>query len=77
MKQTITIVLDQDLIRKARVVAARRGTSVSKLLATELARTVEEADAYERAHRQALNLLDEGFHLGGKPLPLRDELHER
>jgi len=77
MKQNITISLDRELIRKARVVAARRDTSVSKLLASELARTVEEADTYERAHRQALAILNRGFHLGGKPLAPRDELHER
>jgi hypothetical protein len=77
MKQNITISLDKELIRKARIIAARRGTSISKLLASELARTVEEADTYERARRQALAVLDEGFHMGGQPLPLREELHER
>jgi hypothetical protein len=65
MKQNITISLDKELIRKARIIAARRGTSISKLLASELARTVEEADTYERARRQALAVLDEGFHMGG------------
>jgi hypothetical protein len=49
MKQNITISLDWELIRKVRVVAAHRGTSVSKLLASELARTTEEADIYDRA----------------------------
>ncbi len=77
MKQNITVSLDRELIRQARIVAARRGTSVSKLLAAELARTVEEADTYQRAQRQALATLDKGFHMGGQPLPLRDELHER
>ncbi len=77
MKQNITVSLDRELIRQARIVAARRGTSVSKLLAAELARTVEEADTYQRAERQALATLDKGFHMGGQPLPHRDELHER
>ncbi len=77
MKQNITVSLDRELIRQARIVAARRGTSVSKLLAAELARTVEEADTYQRAERQALATLDKGFHMGGQPLPPRDELHER
>ena len=77
MKQNITVSLDRELIRQARIVAARRGTSVSKLLADELARTVEEADTYQRAERQALATLDKGFHMGGQPLPPRDELHER
>ena len=77
MKQNITISLDRELIRQARVVAAQRGTSVSKLLAAELARTVEEASAYDRARRQALSTLDKGFHMRGQPLASRDDLHER
>jgi hypothetical protein len=71
MKQNITISLDRELIRQARVVAAQRGTSVSKMLATELARTVEEANTYGRARRQAFATLDEGFNMGGQPLPPR------
>jgi len=77
MKQNITISLDRELIRQARVVAARRGTSVSGLLAAELARTVAEEETYQRAQRKAIAMLDEGFHMGGQPLPPRDELHER
>jgi hypothetical protein len=38
---------------------------------------VAEDDAYQRSQRQALVILDEGFHMGGQPLPPRDELHER
>ena len=77
MKQNITISLDRELIRKARVVAAQRGTSVSGLLAAELAHTIEEADTYQRARRQALATLANGYHMGGQSLPSRDELHER
>jgi hypothetical protein len=77
MKQNITISIDRELIRQARVVAARRGTSVSGLLAAELARTVAEDDTYQRSQRQALVILDEGFHMGGQPLSPRDELHDR
>jgi len=77
MKQNLTISLDRELIRRARIIAASRGTSVSKLVALELSRTVEEAEAYERAKRQALAVLDKGFHMGGQPLVSREELHER
>ena len=77
MKQNITISIDRELIRQARVVAARRGTSVSGLLAAELARTVAEDDTYQRSQKQALVILDEGVHMGGQPLPPRDELHDR
>jgi O-phosphoseryl-tRNA(Cys) synthetase len=38
---------------------------------------VSEDDAYEQAQRQALALLDRGFHLGGVITATRDEWHER
>jgi len=38
---------------------------------------VGNEEAYERAERQALALLDQGFHMGGIIRASRDELHER
>jgi hypothetical protein len=76
MKQNITLSLDPELLRGARVLAAQRGTSVSKLLAAELERLVRDEQAYHRAREQALNHLDQGLHLGGGR-PERDSLHER
>jgi hypothetical protein len=69
--------LDRDTIQKAKVVAARRSTSISGLVATQIEILVGEEEAYERAQRQALSLLDHGFHLGGIVRASRDELHER
>jgi erythromycin esterase-like protein len=76
MKQNITLTLEQELVRKARVLAAERGTSGSRLLADELARLVTDAERYERAKAQALADLDRGLHLGAQPAP-REALHER
>ena len=76
MKQNITLSLDKDLIKRARLIAAQRSTSISQLLSDELSRIVERAEAYELARRAALADLEKGFHLGGRPAP-RDELHER
>ncbi len=75
-RQNVTLQLEKELIQKARVVAAKRGTSISGLLAQELERIVGEDEAYEAARRSALAFLDKGFHLGGKKVN-RDELHER
>jgi plasmid stability protein len=77
MRRNITLTLDDDLIHKARVLAARRNRSVSALLREELSRLVAEDEAYETARRTALLRLERGAHLGGGPLPARDELHER
>jgi hypothetical protein len=76
-KQNLTISLDRQTIQKAKIVAARRSTSISGLLARQIEILVGEEEAYERAERQALALLDQGFHLGGVIRASRDELHER
>jgi len=76
-KQNLTISLDKKTIRKARIVAAKRSTSISGLLARQIEILVGEEEAYERAERQAMSLLDQGFHLGGVIRAGRDELHER
>jgi predicted DNA-binding protein len=76
-KQNVTIRLDRETIEKAKAVAARRGTSISDLLAQRIEVLAGEAEGYELAHRQAIALLDQGFHLGGATRAGRDELHER
>ena len=76
-KQNLTISLDRQTIRMAKILAARRSTSISGLLARQIEILVGEEEAYERAERQALSLLDQGFHLGGIFRASRDELHER
>ena len=76
-KQNITISLSPEVIQKTRVLAARRSTSISGLLAEQIEALVGAEEAYERAERAALALLEEGFHLGGLIPCGRDELHER
>lgn len=76
MKQNITLSLEKDLIQKARILAARRSISVSRLLSEELARIVREADSFDQARQAALKDLEQGFCLGGRPAK-REELHER
>lgn len=78
MRQNLTIQLDEETIRKARVLAAKRSTSVSRLVASEIDRLVGEDAAYERAMNEALAELERGFDLGSDGrLPRRDELYER
>ncbi len=76
-KQNITLRLDRRTLRKAKVLAARRNTSISGLLAEQIETLVGEDDAYDQARRRALALLDRGFHLGGQIESTRDEWHER
>ena len=76
-KQNVTISLDRKTIQRAKILAARRSTSISGLLAHQIEILGGEEEAYERAERQAMTLLDQGFHLGGIVRVGRDELHER
>ncbi len=77
MKQNITLSLDKELIRKAKVMAAHRQTSISGMLSGELRKVIEETEKYQRAKRSAMNNLKMGFRLGGRILAPREDLHER
>jgi len=76
-RQNLTVSLDLQTIKKAKMVAARRSTSISGLVAQQIEVLIGEDEAYERAERQARALLEQGFHLGGVIRASRDELHER
>ena len=76
-KQNVTISLSRQVLKKAKILAARRETSISGLLAQEIEYLVGNDEAYERAERAALAFLNQGFHLGGVIRATRDELHER
>ena len=75
-KTNLTVQLDEEVVRRARIVAARRGTSVSQLVARELTDLVEEDARYEEARRRAAQLLETAVPRGGRSWT-RDELHER
>jgi len=49
-KTNLTLQVDEDVIRHARIVAAKRGTSVSALVARELDGLVEQDARYELLH---------------------------
>ncbi len=76
-KQNVTISLSRQVLKKAKILAARRETSISGLLAHQIEILVGQEEAYERAERQALALLDKGFRMGGVISATREELHER
>ena len=76
-KQNVTISLNRDVLKKAKVLAARKETSISGLLAAQIENLVGREDAYLRAERQAQALMDDAFHMGGDPRVKRDDLHDR
>jgi uncharacterized protein YqeY len=73
--RNVTVTLEEDVARWARLEAARQDTSVSRLLGSMLRQRMTESTNYEKAMRQALS---------GKPLfkgdgkrMTREEMHER
>jgi HSP90 family molecular chaperone len=76
-KQNITLRLSKQTLQKARVLAAKRSTSISGLLTSQIEQLAETEDDYERAMRDAFALMKKGFHLGGVHKLDRDALHER
>ncbi len=73
--RNITVTLDEEVARWARVEAARKDTSVSRLLGGILKERMAEKDGYQRAMRRALArtafLKTDGRYL------TREEAHER
>ena len=65
-KRNVTITLSREVLKKARILAARRETSISGLLTQEIEFLVKNDEAYEQAERQAIVLLEKGFHMGGE-----------
>ena len=75
----ITLSLPEEILREAKVVAARRGTSVSALLAGALSELVERESGYAAARERSLAAFGRGRDLGtgGEVGWDRDELHDR
>lgn len=80
--RNLTLAFDEDLLAEARVLAARRRTSVNRLVREHL----EELVAGEQAEARRLRMeglagirrfLAEPLIASGGDLPTRDELHER
>ncbi|MGM0452340.1 MAG: DUF6364 family protein [Thermodesulfobacteriota bacterium] len=77
MKQNITLSIDEELLKKGKILAAKKDTSVSKML-SELLKTEVENDAqYEAARKDAIRTLKNGFHMGGKVTWRREDLYAR
>jgi hypothetical protein len=75
--RNLTLRLDADTVRKARVLAAKRSTSISRLVADELSRLVREDEVYEQARLEALAELESAPDLGSRGrLPPRADVYD-
>jgi hypothetical protein len=77
MKTKVTLRIDADLLREARVIAAEEVRSVGALLCALLADFVRDRKAFHKARRRAVARLRRGFDLPWKPPGDRHSVHER
>jgi hypothetical protein len=77
--QNVTLSIPKDILRKAKILAVNRNTSLSGLLTQTLTDLVAHQEAYEQARQHNLAMLKNGFNLGTKGHInwKREELHER
>jgi hypothetical protein len=75
-KRNLTVQLDEDVVQKAKVLAARRGTSISGLVARELEELVAWDARDVQARHRAVEFWAAWGPRGGRTWR-RDELHER
>ncbi len=74
-KVNFTIKLDRYLVRALKVVAAKRGASVSALLTESAARIVQDGGEYEQAMKRSLARMENGWQFDWQKPKSRDELH--
>jgi predicted DNA-binding protein len=75
--QNLTVRLSRQTIHKARVLAAKRSTSISNLVAEQIEHLTDSDEDYENAKAEAFAMMDKGFHLGGDHKFDRAALHDR
>ncbi|MCE4557015.1 CopG family transcriptional regulator [Pelomonas cellulosilytica] len=73
--KNVTVSMEDDVAEWARLEAARRNTSVSRLIGEMLAEKMRHDDAYERAMREALEWRSWGKSSGPRVKP--DDVSER
>ncbi len=74
--KNVTITLDEQVAQWARILAAKRHTSVSRLVGELLRERMLEARGYEAAMKQYLSTGPRPLKKTGK-YPTRGELHDR
>lgn len=72
----VTLTVDEDILRRARIRALQQGTSVNSLVREYLARVAGESEAAEGINEFFSAVAGSGAGSGGRTWT-RDELHER
>ena len=75
--KNVTITLDKETARWARIRAAEQNTSVSRLVGEMLRDQMRDEEAYRLAMQEYLGLEPKMLKNAGTGYPRRDDLHER
>jgi hypothetical protein len=75
--KNVTITLEEDVAHWARLRAAERETSVSRLVGEMLRDKMVTEEGYPAAREQFFSIPPRRLRKPGRPLPTRDELHDR
>lgn len=78
-KQNITLSIPRDLLQRVKILAAKKNTSISAMLAEALDDLVTREEGYQSARRRHTRALREASSLGtyGVAPASRDDLHGR
>lgn len=77
--QNVTLAVPKEILRKAKLIAVHRKTSLSGLLTRALEDVVAHEESYHKARKRHASLLKKGLDLGtkGKVSWSREDLHAR
>ena len=77
--QNVTLAIPKNILRKAKILAIQKNTSLSGLLTQTLVDLVSNQEAFNQAREHNLVLLNNGLDLGTQGLISwkREDLHER
>jgi hypothetical protein len=78
-KQNITLSLPRDILKKGKMLAAKKGISLNELVRELLQMTTENEEGYRSSAYRQLKRMKEGIQLGtkGKISWKRDQLYQR
>ena len=75
-KVNLTLKIGRDVLRKLRILAAEKDTSISSLVSDIINEKSTQSGRYEEAMRHSLTLMEVGIPFEG-PMLTREQMHER
>lgn len=77
MKRNLTLSIDEDLLKKARIICQKRHTTLTKYVRSHLETLVHHDEEYQGAMKRIIALMNERPIRVGERTWSRGDLHER